>query len=152
MLIYQGCNMLMFLCLSVVPIALGLPLVTMIAVVAVVGAGTALLGVTLDDVGKEGDCLATHMASLPVLHLCIHLFIHLYIHPFIHPHQHSLNHSLVHTTTTHSVGFASGDLTWSEVVRSAQAIPDHFKEDARAGLLLPFQVLFKCLKPFHRCF
>ena len=51
-LIYQGCNMLVFLCLSVVPIVLGLPLVTMIAVVAAVGAGTALLGVTLDDVGR----------------------------------------------------------------------------------------------------
>ena len=149
MLIYQGCNMLMFLCLSVVPIALGLPLVTMIAVVAVVGAGTALLGVTLDDVGKEGDCLATHMASLPAL--SIHLFIHLYIHPFIHPHHHSLTHSSTSPPLNHSVGTASGDLTWSEVVRSAQAIPDHFKEDARAGLLLPFQVLLKCLKPFHRC-
>jgi len=95
MLIYQGCNMLMFLCLSVVPIALGLPLVTMIAVVAVVGAGTALLGVTLDDVGKEGDCLATHMTSLPALsiHPYISSSIYISIHSFIHTNTHSITHS-----------------------------------------------------------
>jgi len=61
-LIYQGCNMTVFLGLSVIPIVLGVPLVTMIAVVATLGVVTALLGVTLDDVGKAVSIMLDYLS------------------------------------------------------------------------------------------